>query len=322
MDDPIVLKDESSGSAAHIAAQIGFNCYAFRARVGDRAIEVLDADPEFVEGSSRPSGHGIPILFPFPNRIRGGRYSWDGRDYQLSPENVSFDPTGNAIHGFCLDRPWRVVQHGPRFAVGEFQLSVDAPDRQQYWPADFVIQVRYELSGASLRADIRVSNPSDKPLPWGFGTHPYFRLPLGEEGTAASVLIEAPASEEWELVDCLPTGNRKPVSEAKDLRDGAEFQTLKLDDVLTGLQPQGSAVEFTILDPAAGLQVVQRCDPIFRELVVYTPPNRDAVCLEPYTCPTDAINLQQQGIDTGWQVLPPGGEFRTWIEIRAGQILA
>ena len=321
MDDPIVLKDEAAGSAAHIAAHIGFNCYAFRARVGDRAIEVLDADPEFVEGSSRPSGHGIPILFPFPNRIRGGRYSWDGRDYQLSPELVSFDPTGNAIHGFCLDRPWRVISHGPHFALGEFRLSVDAPDRLPLWPADFVIQVRYELRGPVLRADMRIANPSKTPLPWGFGTHPYFRLPLGDEGKASEVLIEAPAAQEWDLVDCLPTGNRQPISEKKDLRDGAEMGSLKLDDVLTDIAPTNGVVESLIMDPKAGLQVTQRCDSVFRELVVYTPPNRDAVCLEPYTCVTDAINLQQQGIDAGLQVLPPDAEFRTWIEIRAGQVV-
>ena len=29
------------------------------------------------------------------------------------------------------------------------------------------------------------------------------------------------------------------------------------------------------------------------------PPHREAICLEPYTCTTDAINLQQQGVNAG-----------------------
>ena len=37
-----------------------------------------------------------------------------------------------------------------------------------------------------------------------------------------------------------------------------------------------------------------RASPAFRELVLFTPPHRRAVCLEPYTCPTDAIHLQEQ----------------------------
>ena len=62
--------------------------------------------------------------------------------------------------------------------------------------------------------------------------------------------------------------------------------------------------------------------PIFREIVAFTPPNRAAVCIEPYTCPTDAINLNSRGIDCGWRTLGPGSEFHTWIDITAGLVLA
>ena len=44
----------------------------------------------------------------------------------------------------------------------------------------------------------------------------------------------------------------------------------------------------------------------FRELVLFTPGHRQAMCLEPYTCATDAINLHQRGVDAGWRVLPSG----------------
>ena len=77
-----------------------------------------------------------------------------------------------------------------------------------------------------------------------------------------------------------------------------------------------------VMDEAAGLEVIQQCDPAFRELVVFTPNWTTAVCLEPYTCTTDAVHLQQRGIDAGWQVMPPGGEWRTWIQITARPILA
>ena len=61
---------------------------------------------------------------------------------------------------------------------------------------------------------------------------------------------------------------------------------------------------------------------MFRELVAFTPPTRASVCLEPYTCITDAVDLQPQGIDAGWRVLAPGDEIRTWIEIEAGPVIA
>ena len=58
----------------------------------------------------------------------------------------------------------------------------------------------------------------------------------------------------------------------------------------------------------------------FRELVVFTPPWTDAVCLEPYTCVTDAINLQEQGVDAGWRELGPGKTWETEIVIRADEV--
>src|SRR5690606_35650830 len=112
------------------------------------------------------------------------------------------------IHGFCLDRPWRVVAQDDDYVVGQFQLSIDAPHRRPLWPADFFIEIRYSLRHTTLRADIRIANPSDVPLPWGFGTHPYFRLPLGADSAPQHCLIEAPASELWVLDGGVPTGER------------------------------------------------------------------------------------------------------------------
>lgn len=76
-----------------------------------------------------------------------------------------------------------------------------------------------------------------------------------------------------------------------------------------------------IIDEAAGLQIVQRCAPEFREFVVFTPPQRSCVCLEPYTCATDAIHLAARGIDAGWRVLSPGQRCHLWFELRAGTLL-
>jgi aldose 1-epimerase len=53
-------------------------------------------------------------------------------------------------------------------------------------------------------------------------------------------------------------------------------------------------------------------------LVVFTPPHRQAFCVEPYTCTTDAVNLQQRGVDAGWLTLPPGGRWSAVFEMRLG----
>lgn len=316
----IVEISNSQGSLAKIAVDLGFNCFLFTAVTanGD-SVDVLSATEGFETGGQPASRSGIPLLFPYPNRISGGHYSWNGRDYQLTPDGVPFDKTGNAIHGFCIDRPWRIVSQSQASVTAVFRTSVDAPERLNLWPADAEIQVTYELSGACLRSIIKVHNPSEQPLPWGFGTHAYFRLPLSSASFAEQCTIYAPASRVWELDECLPSGKTRAVSDRPDLTLSPAFGGLKLDDVYTGVTAENSDVICRITDPAAKLMVEQRCSTDFREIVAFTPAWATAVCLEPYTCVTDAINLQQKGIDAGLQVLPPGETWsgRIEIEVRA-----
>jgi aldose 1-epimerase len=312
----VTLRD--GDSSASIAVQFGFNCFEFRAQVGNTQVEVLDSDPAFSRNGERPSGNGIPLLFPFPNRIRDGLFHWEEKLYEI-PRTAG---RPHPIHGFALDTPWRVIEQDPRRVVGEWRLSRDAPTHRHHWPADCQIQVQYELQGPALRSKIRILNPDTQPLPWGFGTHAYFKLPLSSSSDLKHCLIEAPASEQWVLSDLIPTGERIPVPAEKDIRRGAYVQSARFDDVYTGLKPEEGALTCVVMDERAGLEIAQVCDPRFRELVVYTPPNRAAVCMEPYTCVTDAMNLQQRGIDAGWQVLQPGEEYTTWIDIIARPVLA
>lgn len=317
------IRDPATGSSAEVAPELGFNCFRFDAKLQDETVPVIDAADDFAAGNHRPSGHGIPLLFPFPNRIRDGRFTWDGQPYHLPDSLVQYDRAGNAIHGFCLDRPWRVVDSGEQFVTGEFQLSRDAPERLELWPADFLITVRYALRENTLETRIVVRNPSETPLPWGFGTHAYFRLPLGGDGEPQHCLLQVPAEEQWVLEDGLPTGVRKPVDGPTDLRDGAYYGIAPLDDVLTGLFARDDQpfVETAVIDEPAGRELVQRFSPDFREAVVYTPADRNAVCIEPYTCATDAINLQQRGLDAGWAILEPGSKIELGVDLTLGPLM-
>lgn len=321
MSDIITIQARDSASTAQIAPEAGFNLFSFEAASEGHRIDVIDADPRFPADDLRPSGHGIPLLFPYPNRIRGGSFSWEGRSWQLPPERVQYDRTGNAIHGFCLDRPWRVIERGPDFVTAEFQLSRDASDRRDLWPADFLLEATYRIRGSVLRFELRIENPDSVPLPWGFGTHPYFRLPLDSESQVGSCLLQVPVSEQWELQDCLPTGRKHAVPADWELPDGAYLDVLKLDDVFTGLTVDADRMVTTlIMDERAGMQVTQRFSDEFEHVVLYTPPGRNAVCIEPYTCITDAVNLSIE--ETGWRVLSPETSHVLQIEITVSPVLA
>ena len=306
------LCDEAAGTSAEILPERGFNCFRFTARVAERPVEVLWSEAGFAAGTARASGSGIPLLFPFPGRIRQGRFHYHGRDYQLP----AGDGRGNAIHGFVLDRPWRVIEQTARRATAEFHAAQVDAGLRELWPTDFLLRVSYELSGNRLASEIEVVNPGDDVLPWGFGTHPYFRVPLA--GSAAeSCRVTVPASSCWELAELLPTGRQLPVSGPCDLRPGKAFGDLKLDDVLGGLATSAAAgrVLTSVSDPTGGCRLEMRADARFETCVVYNPPHREAVCIEPYTCVPDPFWLGEQGVAAGWAELAAGESTRLAVEL-------
>ncbi len=128
-------------------------------------------------------------------------------------------------------------------------------------------------------------------------------------------MIILPAKKYWELKDFLPTGKILEASGKYNLRDGVPMSDIRFDDVFTDLIMTGGVSRCIVDDKKAGMRMILESDPIFREMVIYTPPNRPSVCFEPYTCPTDAINLLQRGIDAGVIVLKPGESVVATVRI-------
>ena len=238
------LGQTGSDLLAVIWPALGFNCLSWRVPYAGQTLDLLYLDPgQFSNG--RPTRSGIPVLFPFPNRIRGGRFTWAGREFQLPCNDGTKQ---NAIHGFACRHPWRVIDQGAgaseAWVTGEFQCGLDAPESLPLWPSDQRIRLTYRLREKVLRLEAEVSNPDRQPLPFGLGFHPYFRLPFVEGAAAAACTVQVPAGMYWELQDSLPTGKLRVVDTLRDLNAPQPFTELQVDDVLTelpGRKPQAAA---------------------------------------------------------------------------------
>lgn len=316
MDPPscLVRITTPGGAEATFYPAVGFNLIDWRIPVGDGQVAVVHAEPDALAGGSGTRS-GMPILFPFPNRIAGATYTFDGREYRLTPAHEG-DP--NASHGFCAKTTWQDFEAtGDNAVTARFLISRDAPQRLEEWPGDLQLSITFTLSDLALRVTARVDNPGKGPVPFGLGYHPYF-TPLGE-GPVDGMEVECRADHYWVLADSIPTGERRPVRGDNDLRSGPVLGSRQLDDVLTGLLPfvpeaDGLMERAALLGSAARLGL--RCDASFRDIVVFTPQNRQAVAVEPYTCPTDAVHLDAAGRDVGWRVLGPGESWTGEVEMR------
>jgi aldose 1-epimerase len=310
----VSITDPASGASARILVSLGFNCFSWRPMLPDGPREMLWAHQDFDSGNERPSGSGIPLLFPFPGRIGNARFTFGGREYLLEPA----DGLGNAIHGFVYNRPWRAIEHNANRVSGSFHASFDDRAVLTRWPADFRIRATYTIKGAKLTLQIECENTGEGSLPYGLGAHPYFRLPLSDGADPEMTKVTVLATQVWEVRDQLPTGRLLPADGNFDLSSARPLADRKFDTYFTDLQPSKSGIVETILaDPGSGRRLVQTFTHEFTQCVVYTPGHREAICLEPYTCVPDPFRLAAEGHETGLKILPPGERFTTTIEFVA-----
>lgn len=300
------LHDDTTGASAAVLPSYGFNLFDLRLPAAGEVRPLISAPADFAENPRGGAGHGTPILFPYPNRVAGAAFTFGGRKFGLPANNGP-----NAIHGFAVDAAWDVVEHtaGADAAsiVGRYQISRNTPRMLANWPTDAALQVRYALTGRKLTMTITISNPTASDLPYGFGIHPYFRLPFPPGGDPARTRVIVPASREWVLEKFIPTGQTRPVDARLDFRQGQPIGGLRLDDVLTGLEFAGPRGFCRLVDEEKKAEFRLGFDRSFRELVLYTPPDRpQVISLEPYTQTTDAINLNARGVDAGLRVLGHG----------------
>lgn len=312
--ETITIRDPQTGATAGVAPSRGFNCYSFQPVLDGTPSEVLWTADDFLSGVGKPSRSGIPILFPFAGRIRGTSFEFCEKSYSLPVG----DDHGNAIHGFVFNRPWRVIERQDDQVVGEFQASIDDPSVLEQWPADFRLRVGYELRQNRLIVGIEAFNPDSRPLPFWFGTHSYFRVPLAAGSSAGECRVTVPAREYWELDQLLPTGQRRPVAGHRDLTAGAAFAGLSIDDILTDLQFANGVCATSLRDPAANRQLRLSFGPEYSECVVFVPPHRQAVCIEPYTSVSNAFELEAQGVKTGMITLAPSESWQSMMQISVG----
>jgi aldose 1-epimerase len=223
--------------------------------------------------------------------------SFRGQRYVVNPNR----------HGFVRDKAWRVCNTGAsagegawitsRFEAGQYAAAI-----LQQFPFPFCLDVTYRLREGVLSMETVVHNTGAHDMPLGFGIHPYFRCPV--PGTLC-----VPARQRWELEDSLPTGKRLAVDGLYDLRQPRDITSLVLDDIYTDLVADTDGlVRCTLQDQQRRITTtVAFAAAQFPHVVVYTPPApRQAICVEPYTCPTDGLNLHERGIESNRIVLQPG----------------
>jgi aldose 1-epimerase len=241
------------------------------------------------------------VLVPWPNRIRDGRYRFDGVDYQLPLT----EPAGlNASHGLVKWARWQCLDR----TAASLLMGYDLVPQTGY-PFELRLRLRYSVSAGGLAVRLTAGNIGSAAAPFGAGFHPFLDLggvPLDD----AELLIPAETvlrTDERQL----PVGRLPVAGTAFDLRRLGPLGELRLDHGFADLTGSVAVVR------TGRRRLELHWDPAFRYLQVFTPPavtpGRTAVAIEPMSCPANAFNSGE-----GLSRLAPGAEWSGGWGIRLG----
>ncbi len=219
------------------------------------------------------------VLLPWPNRIAGGRYRFDGAEHQLP---LSEPAKGNASHGLVRWVRWELAgQDGSSVTLRHDLVP------QTGYPFELHLLIRYSLDAeAGLRVDTEVLNTGRTAAPFGAGFHPYLDLG-GHDLDTAELLV--PAEVVLDTDDRqIPTGSRSVAGTAFDFRTVRPIGEVRLDHGFAELTGTAAVLR------TERRTVELRWDTAFRYLQVFTPPfltpGRNAVAIEPMSCAANAFN--------------------------------
>ena len=300
---------EAQSERAVIVPAAGCQCLSYRAG----SLEVIAGPANPGVWREHPHRGGVPILFPWPGRIAGARFTFEGREYRLP---VNEPARRHSIHGFACERAFRVMRRGPYFVKAILDSSYYS-DLSSIWPWPFALEIDYEV-GNGLRLKARVTNTGDSVMPFGFGAHPYFHAPLNPQGQRDAMVIQLDASARWALdARLIPTGDVAQLAGKYDLRAPRALGSDTYDDAfrMAPISKDGRP-RARLVDPSLKVALEIRADAAFEDFVVYAPPDNEVIALEPYTCAPDAFNLAARGIASGMRELRPGESFEAGYEIR------
>ena len=237
------------------------------------------------------------ILFPFPNRLRDGRYTHEGVTYQFDINNAD---TQNAIHGFSKDVPMTVEKVKTDSSEGSITCEYQHDGTHKAYPFQFNFKITFSLKsnnetelslraergrrGSELEINMQFTNLENKPIPVGLGWHPYFRISEQSDDTS----LQMPDCQ-LIMIDerMLPTGEKRAFKDFETLK---KIGTTFLDNGFY-INNQTKNAEVILQSELGTLTYWQETgEGKWNYVQVFTPPHRQSIAVEPMTCNMDAFN--------------------------------
>jgi aldose 1-epimerase len=258
-----------------------------------RRVENLEAAR--VKGSTA----GIPLLYPWANRLSSLQYLAAGREVSLDSSSalLHFDDHGLPMHGV----PWGQLQWGVISSSADTltaRLDWVSEELLKIFPFPHHVEMAVRLRPLGLNIRTTVFADSSSAVPISFGFHPYFGLPGIARG-------------EWQLN---APAMRKLALDAQGIPTGAETPTMPFAGPLgntgydDGFALPCEQTTFSIEGSGYSIGVVFESE--FQFAQIFAPKDKEFIAIEPMTAATNALRSAK-----GLRVIAAGEEFSAAFRI-------
>jgi aldose 1-epimerase len=273
----------------------GMLCASLRYRGAELLRRIEDLEAAKAKGSTA----GIPLLYPWANRLESLRYQAGGRDVVLERSSplLHFDDHGLAMHGVPWGLlAWEVIEVKRDSILA--RLDWKRADLLEIFPYPHQVEMLAAVDAGALTLQTTVFANAGSSVPVSFGFHPYFGVP---QLSRREWRVELPAMRRL-LLDGrgIPTGGQEAFGPVDSLLGETNF-----DDGFAALEPQPT---FSL--SGAGLRITITFLEGFPYAQVFAPRNKEFIALEPMTAPTNALSSGQ-----GLGLVEPGDEFRASFRV-------
>ena len=267
------LQDLQTKNSLSLIPRLGANLNSFL--VAGQEILWSANSLEQIESQSIAAYSGMQ-LFPFVNRIKAGKYKFQGKTYRLPINEPSLN---NSLHGLVFDKEFMLLDVDEH--AGSLKLGYNYNKDSNGYPFKVYLENTFQIFENSLTITTIIENKSRQTIPLGHGWHPYFTL-----GNSIDEAFLEIAATEYFIVDKqqIPTGDLLKYDKFQKL---SKLSDTELDNCFPIKAKNGLAAR--LFYPKENLEIK-----LFTEgypfLQIYTPADRKSIAIEPQTSAVNAFN--------------------------------
>ena len=277
---------ELTSSDGASKAQISLNQGGRLSHLVFEGIQVL-AD---FDASTYENNYASSIQFPFVNRIKDGKYTFNNSKYKLNCNEVD---KNNALHGLVYNKTFVCTKKALTLHYASVTLQYKDNGKHQGFPFKFNIELTYTLNKKGIILSVNIANKDKKTFPFSVGWHPYFYSKNLDNSTLNF------SSNKKYVFD-----NQQIISGTTDLNIEMPFQlkAVTLDDCYP---LKTNEIDFSTPDYSFNIGSTSKEN----FLQLYTPEVHNVIAIEPMTGAADNFNNK-----IGLQTLQPNETYNMkWL---------